>query len=931
MGSHLYLWGDLLGEGPNSAFLRSLLPALSTAFDGIEARRFWPRPEDEPPEGKRVCLSTGSTRWEVRTRVGESELRRIREAVAGTVPAGSPVLALAGPEEDPTARIHADIPYAGRILLLDHEASYGPPRQTVERVLRAIVSGREERRIALRIRAELRGGRGRRSELEAFLKGLEHCEGIEVELRPLDRDPPAPESLPRRIREACFRSLEAPRVAIHFCSPKDFRKDPEVERNILRCRVAGGGFPEAWIPRMKEADGIWVRSGFERRLFASRGIPPERLRILPEAVDTELFDPETFPSRPFRSRNLAFLAVLPWEEHEAPEILCKAFGRAFAEGEAVLRLRIKPGPGDSISRIQARALECVEEGAVEAGHPPPTVHFHEESEDDASMAALLADSDAFVSCGRYDSWPRPRQEAMAMALPVLTTLYGGAQDLCHGASTVVPIAGRVVPVSTEDRVRDPRLHLRAWLEPDLDHLSLRLREVADRFENHAVLGKQARRRVVRWFHPIRIARVATRLLEESLDEGSDRSPAARLFLALGGEEEGLVDGGDEKRLLVRFEGPVFESSSYATIQRNLARALARRGDLEIRLRPTTEPGRNIDQDRDLLPLLAPKPRIPDAVVRSGWPVPFAVPDAGVWIQRFDWEYGPPPREIAGLFQNGPGNGTHAPDEIWVHSGFVRANLLAAGIEADRIHLIPHGIDKDLLNPRMKPLRVIAERVRGRYAFLFVGGAIPRKGLDLLARAWLQAFRAEDPVVLLVKTGGGNGVYAGQGLEEIIRKAAAHPAAAEIHLIEEDFGDLAMSGLYAAADCLVHPYRGEGFGMPVLEAMACGLPVIVTAGGATEDFVGDRGNIKISSRRIRASIPEICAGRPWLLEPDVHELARAMQVALAGREALRLEAAEVAREVAAKYSWDEIAKRVSERIHILTGLVPARRVERTISS
>jgi glycosyltransferase involved in cell wall biosynthesis len=46
----------------------------------------------------------------------------------------------------------------------------------------------------------------------------------------------------------------------------------------------------------------------------------------------------------------------------------------------------------------------------------------------------------------------------------------------------------------------------------------------------------------------------------------------------------------------------------------------------------------------------------------------------------------------------------------------------------------------------------------------------------------------------------------------------------------------MNVMYGIADCYVSPYRAEGFNLPVLEAMVCGTPVIVTRGGATEDFI-----------------------------------------------------------------------------------------------
>ena len=57
----------------------------------------------------------------------------------------------------------------------------------------------------------------------------------------------------------------------------------------------------------------------------------------------------------------------------------------------------------------------------------------------------------------------------------------------------------------------------------------------------------------------------------------------------------------------------------------------------------------------------------------------------------------------------------------------------------------------------------------------------------------------------------------------------------------------LAGLYAACDCLVHPYRGEGFGLPIAEAMACGLPAIVTGYGAAMDFCDERTSYPILAR------------------------------------------------------------------------------------
>src|SRR5690606_32077594 len=149
--------------------------------------------------------------------------------------------------------------------------------------------------------------------------------------------------------------------------------------------------------------------------------------------------------------------------------------------------------------------------------------------------------------------------------------------------------------------------------------------------------------------------------------------------------------------------------------------------------------------------------------------------------------------------------------------YVRSCYIESGIPAGKVHVIPNGIDPTRFHPGIEPLPLPTKK---RFKFLFVGGTIHRKGPDVLLKAWLNAFTATDDVCLVIKDFGGGSVYAGQTMAERIRAAQALPNAPEIVYIDEEWPADKLPALYAACDCLVHPYRGEGFGLPILEAMAC---------------------------------------------------------------------------------------------------------------
>jgi len=142
-------------------------------------------------------------------------------------------------------------------------------------------------------------------------------------------------------------------------------------------------------------------------------------------------------------------------------------------------------------------------------------------------------------------------------------------------------------------------------------------------------------------------------------------------------------------------------------------------------------------------------------------------------------------------------------------------------------------------------------------------------------------------------------------------------------LDRDLTDTEMVQLYNSCDCLVHPYRGEGFALPVLEAMSCALPVIVTAGGATDDFVDDRTGFKIPATRQVFGDRSISglktAADLWLLQPDLDALTSALVYVYSNRESARETGRRARASVEDGWTWKHAAEKALRRIEALKAL------------
>jgi glycosyltransferase involved in cell wall biosynthesis len=215
-------------------------------------------------------------------------------------------------------------------------------------------------------------------------------------------------------------------------------------------------------------------------------------------------------------------------------------------------------------------------------------------------------------------------------------------------------------------------------------------------------------------------------------------------------------------------------------------------------------------------------------------------------------------------------------------------------------------------------RVEADRSRrcpGRsFRFLHVSSCFPRKGADVLLRAYGDTFTQADDVSLVIKTFANPHNEIHTWLAEARRDNPVYP---DVVILEEDMSDGELKGLLEQCHALVAPSRAEGFGMPLAEAMLSGLPVITTGWSGQLDFCTPDTSWLVDFTFAPAQTHFGLFGSVWA-EPDRAHLATTMREVYALPVAERRGKADRGRELLMeRFKWQDVAGRLVDAARVFS--------------
>jgi glycosyltransferase involved in cell wall biosynthesis len=250
------------------------------------------------------------------------------------------------------------------------------------------------------------------------------------------------------------------------------------------------------------------------------------------------------------------------------------------------------------------------------------------------------------------------------------------------------------------------------------------------------------------------------------------------------------------------------------------------------------------------------------------------------------------------------------DQVWVPSEWGRGILLDHGVNHRRVTVVPEGVDGYRFHNHGRQPWTPARPFR----FLMVGKYEHRKSIDETLEAFAQVHANRPDLELVIKSN--YFTNRDQKLQALQRKIASL-GLNNVSVLWGDMTSAELADLYRGCDTFVLPSKAEGWGLPLIEAVAAGMPVITTMYSGHTEFLNHVRNSVLPVDYVMADIdcPEYRSYYPdsknqwgsWA-RPDVYAISACLQAACREVDSLYKAAQKNSQTIRQRFSWANSAEK-----------------------
>jgi autotransporter strand-loop-strand O-heptosyltransferase len=275
--------------------------------------------------------------------------------------------------------------------------------------------------------------------------------------------------------------------------------------------------PQNFFNQLLQFDQIWVPSQWQADCTIKQGADPNKVKVVPEGVDTETFYPEDFETTlDYSDGRFKFVIFGRWDYRKSTKEMIETFLKTFDPSEPVdLILSIDNPWGEPLD-----GCKTTEERLEKFGISDPRLKIkHFPSRED--YITYLKNGHVFLSCARAEGWNLPLIEAMACGTPSIYSACSAQMQFAGGKGLPVKIVGEKstqgnnysnFAINLEDTYIPGN-----YYEPDFEDLSRVMRDAYENYETHKVKALEEAKIIHQDFNWDNVARIGKNTLQEFMD------------------------------------------------------------------------------------------------------------------------------------------------------------------------------------------------------------------------------------------------------------------------------------------------------------------------------------------------------------------------------------------------------------------------------